>query len=183
MKRILTLLFLVGIFVSGIQAQAYTVVEIKGTIDSLDNRGRAQKVIRLNQSLNPSTQIRINTKSRIKLVDQKNQKMFTFENEGSGKISKFILEEQCTIRNLSKQYLTYLLNRMRHMPEMCHTEDTMRDDGTIHRGDTLHIDSLDCEMEKRNRQKQGAQCDSTQCQADRDSVSTRKPIRTHLRND
>ena len=142
MKKIITLLLLLCAFIGSSSAQKLLVIELKGTVDSLDNQGRAKATIALKQEIPLTTRIKVNKNSHIRLVDQENKIMYFIKKETSGPIKEIVEEQQCTITQLAANYLKYLITKMTHIKDVCQNDRFMNGHCHATRGDTTIVDSL-----------------------------------------
>ena len=161
MKYILTLLFFFGLGIHNIDAQTFQVYSLEGSVDSLDHRGKVKSQIYFKQVLDSTTCIKVNEGSTITLLHEQNQRLYTINKPVKGEIGKLINQKQeCTVKNLSKRYLTYLLSRMTQsksaMPRQV-AQNRMGKSTNAFRGngkDSLACDSTMCDS---------TICDSTMC--------------------
>lgn len=143
MKKILTFLIFLVCCINSIDAQTFTVFSIQGSVDSLDRKGKPSSQIRYKQELDSATCIRVNENSKITFIHKQNHRLYTINKPVKGEIAKLIYQEECSIKNLSKQYLKYLLNRMAHNKQLRASYNYMGRTASSYRGDDP--DSLMCD--------------------------------------
>ena len=134
---------------------------IQGVDGSLDHKGKPTSQVYYLQELDSTTCIRVNENSKITFIHKQSHRLYTINKPVEGTIAKLIDQEECSIKNLSKQYLKYLLNRMAHTKQPIPRNNYMARTASTYRGDDA--DSLTCDsvyMDSINARKM--ECDSTQ---------------------
>lgn len=110
MKKLL-LLPIVGIFaISTLKAQDYIVYKSEGNVMFRDNN--KMQHLTANQRIKKETVIRIAENSYLTLIDSTESKRYNLTSPGTFTVEKLIRQNNTTVTELTKRYLSYLLKQM-----------------------------------------------------------------------
>lgn len=111
MKHVLSILFLLLAFALSAQAQTYAVFSVRGDVRMMNNKKSIP--LKLRQDIHASDNVIVPATGKLILLDKGNSKLFTINKPYSGTVSKLIADNtRCSMKNLSKQYLRYLIGQM-----------------------------------------------------------------------
>ena len=124
MKRLFFALILTAMVVVSTSAQEYLVYDVHGTVMLLNKPHSSnkkssgkQKVerdvkVRPNLSLSPESIIKISDKSSVELIDVVKRKSYKCAQTGIATIEKLLISANTNVKELSVNYLKYLLNKL-----------------------------------------------------------------------
>lgn len=111
MKHLLSLLFFLLAFAFTAQAQSYAVFSVRGDVRIVHDKKSTP--IKLRQDIQASDRVVVPATGKLILLDKANSKLFTINKPYSGTVSQLIADNsRCSMKNLSKQYLRYLIGQM-----------------------------------------------------------------------
>lgn len=111
MKHILSLIFFFLAFAFTTQAQTYAVYSMQGDIRLVQNKKSVP--MQLHQNIQATANIIVPATGKLILLDKSNRKLFTINKPYSGIVSHLIADNtRCSMKNLSRQYLRYLVGQM-----------------------------------------------------------------------
>lgn len=111
MKHLLSTLFLFIAFAIASNAQSYSVFSVRGDVRVV--KGKATAPIKLRQELEAQSRVAIPSTGKLILLDKANSKLYTINKPYSGTIANLLADDaRCSMKNLSRQYLRYLVNQM-----------------------------------------------------------------------
>ena len=107
-KIISTLLML--ILTSALQAQTYTVYSVIGNARIVE--GKKSTPLQARKQINSDTRLLIGTESAVTLLDEKDNKMYSFSTEGTYLVSQLINKYKNKSKSITKQYMSYLVKQL-----------------------------------------------------------------------
>lgn len=111
MKHLLSIIVFLLTFAFTSQAQTYAVFSVRGDVRLVQNKKSAP--IKLRQCIQASDNVVVPATGKLILLDKANSKLFTINKPYSGAVSQLIADNtRCSMKNLSKQYLRYLIGQM-----------------------------------------------------------------------
>lgn len=111
MKHILSLLFFFLAFAFTTQAQTYAVYSMQGDVRLVQNKKSVP--MQLHQNIQATDNVIVPATGKLILLDKSNRKLFTINKPYNGTVSHLIADNtRCSMKNLSKQYLRYLVGQM-----------------------------------------------------------------------
>jgi predicted RecA/RadA family phage recombinase len=109
MNRIFLLLQLL-IFTSALQAQTYTVYSTIGTTRIVE--GKKSVPLTPRKQINTKMRLYIGAESAVTVLDEKNNKMYSFSTEGTFLVGQLVSKASNKGRSISKQYMSYLVKQL-----------------------------------------------------------------------
>ena len=111
----------------------YTVYSVIGKAYTIN--GGKKSMLATRSSLSGSTRLYIEKESAVTIIDEANYKMYFFTKQGENSVSALLDISRKTSKNLSKQYLSYLLKQMFSpmSKSMKHPDTYMQSTGTSYR--------------------------------------------------
>ena len=91
-------------------AQSYVVYSVVGTAQM--QNGKAMVPLRPRKMVTAQTKIQIGNESSVTVLDEKNSKMYMFTAKGLNSIGQLITMSASHAKNLSKQYMSYIVKQM-----------------------------------------------------------------------
>ena len=130
-KLLSTLLTLV--FTLAMQAQTYTVYSVIGTARIVE--GKKSTPLTPRKQINPKTRLYIGTESAVTVLDEKNNKMYSFSAEGTFVVEQLIKKASNKGKSISKQYMSYLVKQLfsEGSQKMTHPDTYMQVTATSYR--------------------------------------------------
>lgn len=144
MKKFITLLFLALLSAStcGIAAQTYIVSELKGEAKLIN--GKQKTPVKKRQSLSGTHVLHVPASAKVVLLDSLNRKQYTIDHPCTGSVRQLIEEGRVSVKNLSKQYLKFLLAKVRRENSPVEDSSYMQTSAHAYReGDSILVPPLD----------------------------------------
>lgn len=91
-------------------AQTYTVYSVIGNAKIVN--GKNTSVLQPRNQLYANSRLLIEPESAVTLLDEKNNKMYSFAAEGSHTVKQLIDMTRNSVKNISKQYMSYLVKQL-----------------------------------------------------------------------
>lgn len=134
-KIISTLLFLMAT-ATPLCAQTYTVYSVIGNTKVVQGKKAVPLLPR--RQLNVSNRLMIEAESAVTLLDEKNNKMYSFSTEGTHTVGQLVEKTQSRAKNVSKQYMSYLVKQLfsKGSSKMSHPNTYMQVTATSYRSAT-----------------------------------------------
>ena len=107
-KILSTLLML--ILTSALLAQTYTVYSVIGNARIVE--GKKSTPLQARKLINSDTRLLIGTESAVTLLDEKDNKMYSFSTEGTYLVSQLINKYKNKSKSITKQYMSYLIKQL-----------------------------------------------------------------------
>ena len=132
MNRIFLLLQLL-IFTSALQAQTYTVYSTIGTTRIVE--GKKSVPLTPRKQINTKMRLYIGAESAVTVLDEKNNKMYSFSTEGTFLVGQLVSKASNKGRSISKQYMSYLVKQLfsEGSQKMTHPDTYMQVTATSYR--------------------------------------------------
>ena len=152
-NRIISLLFfLIGV-VAAISAQAYTVYSVIGTAEIIE--GKSALPLKARKLIKAQTRLRIFPESSVTVLDEKSSKLYSFSSEGTFSVKQLIEKSQKKTKNVSKQYMSYLVKQLfsSSSSQMTHPDTYMQVTATSYRSastDSMLVARLSQMLQKKN---------------------------------
>ena len=108
-NRIITM-FLMLILASVIQAQTYTVYSVIGNARIVE--GKKSTPLTARKQINTKARLFIGAESSVTVLDEKNNKMFSFSAEGTSIVENLIEKASKKAKTISKQYMSFLVKQL-----------------------------------------------------------------------
>ena len=145
MKRLFfTFLLLAVLFVSA-AAQRYVVVSITGKV-TVENEGTQKRDLRLRDELTPQSVLNLPFKAQVELLNEQEEKKITLKVPGKSSLAAMFNDRKNTVMDLTKEYLSYLKDRVRSNGEM--TSRRYSDPATVTREVAVAKDPFHAQFEK-----------------------------------
>lgn len=111
----------------------YTVYSVIGKAYTM--KGGKKSLLASRSSLSGATRLLIEKESAVTIIDEANSKMYFFTKQGENSVSSLLDMSRKTSKNLSRQYLSYLLKQMFSpmSKTMKHPDTYMQSTGTSYR--------------------------------------------------
>lgn len=106
----ITILGMFLFFFSLAGAQTYTVYSVIGNVKFVN--GEKTSVLQPRKQLNVNSRLLIEPESAVTLLDEKSNKMFSFAAEGSHTVEQLIDMTRNSVKNISRQYMSYLVKQL-----------------------------------------------------------------------
>lgn len=106
----LMLLFLTASAIDS-AAQDYDVYSVRGEVKLI--RGRSKSPIKLRDKITDEQIVSIPQSGMIMLLDKTGKKLYTINRPCTGKVKTLLTEDKASVKNLSNQYLKYLLAQLK----------------------------------------------------------------------
>lgn len=119
-----------------IQAQTYTVYSVIGSAKIVT--GKNAVLLQPRKQLSADTRLLIEQESAVTLLDEKSMKMYSFATEGSHTVRQLVNMTKGGVKNLSKQYMSYLVKQLFSdgSQQMSHPDTYMQVTATSYRSAT-----------------------------------------------
>lgn len=132
MNRLFLLLQLL-IFTSALQAQTYTVYSTIGTTRIVE--GKKSVPLTPRKQINTKMRLYIGAESAVTVLDEKNNKMYSFSTEGTFLVGQLVSKASNKGRSISKQYMSYLVKQLfsEGSQKMTHPDTYMQVTATSYR--------------------------------------------------
>ena len=98
------------LFASSLSAQTYTVYSVIGSAKIVN--GKNATALQARKSLTANSRLLIEPESAVTLLDEKNNKMYSFSAEGSHTVKQLIDMTRSNVKNISRQYMSYLVKQL-----------------------------------------------------------------------
>lgn len=123
-----------------VSAQQYTVYSVAGDVFVKEN-GREVR-LKPRKTITAGTVLRIENESAVTVLDERNSKMFSMTETGTSTAGKLIAGKKSSAKNLSKQYMGYLVKQLfaSGSKQMSHPDTYMQSTATAYRSEAF--DSL-----------------------------------------
>lgn len=108
-NRLLCFLWML-LVASSLSAQDYTVYSVIGSAKIVN--GKNATVLQPRKLLTADSRLLIEPESAVTLLDEKNNKMYSFAAEGSHTVKQLIGMTKNNVKNISKQYMSYLIKQL-----------------------------------------------------------------------
>lgn len=134
-NKIITLLLML-LFVSAVEAQTYTVYSVIGNARIVE--GKKSIPLTARKQVSTKTRLYIGTESSVTVLDEKNNKMFSFSAEGTSSVGNLIEKASNRGKSISKQYMSYLVKQLfsDESQRMSHPDTYMHVTATSYRSAT-----------------------------------------------
>jgi len=134
-NKIITLLLML-LFVSAVEAQTYTVYSVIGNARIVE--GKKSIPLTARKQVDTKTRLYIGTESSVTVLDEKNNKMFSFSAEGTSSVGNLIEKASNRGKSISKQYMSYLVKQLfsDESQRMSHPDTYMHVTATSYRSAT-----------------------------------------------
>lgn len=106
----LMLLFISASAIDG-AAQDYDVYSVRGEVKLI--RGRSKSPIKLRDKITDEQIVSVPQSGMIMLLDKTGKKLYTINQPCTGKLKSLLAEDKASVKNLSNQYLKYLLAQLK----------------------------------------------------------------------
>lgn len=110
-KKLLLTFFLFAAFALGMTAQSYDVYSVRGDVKRIE--GRVKQPVKLREKIDETQVVSIPQSGMIMLLDAGSKKLYTINKPCTGTVKTLIGSENVSIKNLSNQYLKYLLAQLK----------------------------------------------------------------------
>lgn len=130
-KYIIFLLMLM--FATDIQAQTYTVYSVIGNARIVD--GKKSIPLSARKQINTKARLFIGAESSVTVLDERNNKMYSFSAEGTSTVGNLIEKASNKAKTISKQYMSYLVKQLfsDESQRMAHPDTYMQVTATSYR--------------------------------------------------
>lgn len=108
-NKIITIL-LTLLFALAINAQTYTVYSVIG--DARIVEGKKSTPLPVRKQIDSKTRLYIGSESSVTVLDEKNNKLFSFSAEGTFSVGNLIARASNKAKTISKQYMSYLVKQL-----------------------------------------------------------------------
>ena len=134
-NKIITIL-LTLLFSSAISAQTYTVYSVIGNIRIVE--GKKSIPLSVRKQVNTKTRLYIGAESSVTVLDEINNKMFSFSSEGTFAVGTLVDKTRNKTKTISKQYMSYLVKQLfsDESQKMIHPDTYMQVTATSYRSIT-----------------------------------------------
>lgn len=134
-NKIITMLLML-LFTSAIEAQTYTVYSVIGNARIVE--GKKSVPLTARKQIGTKTRLYIGTESSVTVLDEKNNKMFSFSAEGTFSVGNLIEKASNRGKSISKQYMSYLVKQLfsDESQRMSHPDTYMQVTATSYRSAT-----------------------------------------------
>ena len=134
-NRMITML-LTLLLASAINAQTYTVYSVIGTARIVE--GKKSTPLKVRKQIDAKTRVFIGAESSVTILDEKNNKMFSFSAEGTSSVGNLIEKTKNKTKTISKQYMSYLVKQLfsDESQRMSHPDTYMQVTATSYRSAT-----------------------------------------------
>ena len=121
-------------------AQTYTVYTVIGSAKIVNNKNTSTLLPR--KQITADTRLLIEPESAVTLLDEKNNKMYSFSSEGSHTVRQLINMTRNNVKTISQKYMSYLVKQLFSdaSHQMIHPDTYMQVTATTYRSET--IDSM-----------------------------------------
>lgn len=126
--------------VLAVSAQQYTVYSVVGT--AMVREKDRDVPLKPRKAITTGTVLRIDKESAVTVLDERNSKMYSFTEAGENSVGKLIAGKKNSAKNLSKQYMGYLVKQLfaSGSRKMTHPDTYMQSMATAYRSESF--DSL-----------------------------------------
>jgi len=134
-NKIITML-LALLFASTIKAQTYTVYSVIGNARIVE--GKKSIPLTARKQIDTKSRLYIGAESSVTILDEKNNKMFSFSAEGTSSVGNLIEKASNRAKTISKQYMSYLVKQLfsDESQRMTHPDTYMQVTATSYRSAT-----------------------------------------------
>ena len=108
-NKIITML-LTLLFASAINAQTYTTYSVIGNVRIVE--GKKSVPLSVRKQINAKTRLYIGAESAVTVLDETNNKLFSFSSEGTSSVGNLIEKASNRGKSISKQYMSYLVKQL-----------------------------------------------------------------------
>ena len=131
-NKVITLLLSL-IIVSALQAQTYTVYSVIGNARIVNGKKSVPLTVR--KQINAKTHLFIGAESSVVVLDEKNNKLYSFSSEGTFDMGQLIEKAKNRAKNVSKHYMSYLIKQLfaDESQKMSHPDTYMQVTATSYR--------------------------------------------------
>lgn len=109
-NRIICFLGMLLLASSSLRAQNYTVYSVIGSAKIVN--GKNATALQPRKLVTEDARLLIEPESAVTLLDEKNNKMYSFAAEGTHTVGQLIDMTKNSVKNISKQYMSYLLKQL-----------------------------------------------------------------------
>lgn len=134
-NKIITMLLML-LFASAINAQTYTVYSVIGNARIVN--GKKSIPLTARKQIDTKTRLFIGAESSVTVLDEKNNKLFSFSAEGTYSMGQLIEKVSKKAKTVSKQYMSYLVKQLfsAESQKMTHPDTYMQVTATSYRSAT-----------------------------------------------
>lgn len=134
-NKIITML-LALLFASAVNAQTYTIYSIIGNARIIE--GKKSTPLTVRKQVDGKTRLYIGAESSVTILDEKNNRMFSFSAEGLSSVGDLIEKAKNKAKTISKQYMSYLVKQLfsDESQRMIHPDTYMQVTATSYRSAT-----------------------------------------------
>ena len=134
-NKIITMLLML-LLASAMQAQTYTVYSVIGNARIVD--GKKSVPLSVRKQVDSKTRLFIGAESSVTVLDEKNNKLFSFSAEGTSSVENLIAKASNKGKTISKQYMSYLIKQLfsDESQRMSHPDTYMQVTATSYRSAT-----------------------------------------------
>lgn len=132
-NRIITLLCLLALSLTTAFSQSYTVYSVIGTAKIIE--GKSTSPLTARKLVTAQTRLLIAPESAVTVLDETNNKMFSFSSEGTYTVGQLIEKTRNNAKGVSKQYMSYLVKQLfaNGSSQMSHPDTYMQVTATSYR--------------------------------------------------
>ena len=133
MQNKIVIFLLMLMLATSIQAQTYTVYSVIGNARIVD--GKKSTPLSARKQINTKARLFIGAESSVTVLDEKNNKLFSFSAEGTFTVGDLIEKARNKAKTISKQYMSYLVKQLfsDESQRMAHPDTYMQVTATSYR--------------------------------------------------
>jgi len=144
MKKSISILFavLLSALTCSVTAQTYLVSELKGEVKLI--HGKQKEPVKKRQCLSGTHVLHVPASAKVVLLDSLNRKQYTIDRMCTGSVRQLIETGHASVKNLSVQYLKFLLARVRRENSSAEDSSYMQTSAHAYReGDSILVPPCD----------------------------------------
>lgn len=136
MQNRIIIMLLTLLLTSAMQAQTYTVYSVIGNARIIE--GKKSVPLSVRKQVNTKTRLYIGAESSVTILDEINNKMFSFSVEGTFSVEDLVEKARNKTKTISKQYMSYLVKQLfsDESQRMSHPDTYMQVTATSYRSAT-----------------------------------------------